>query len=1054
MIPRSSGKDSDPTDMTGSTITAVGSVPQRPSLDRDLIKASLKAELFGVVPEPMKVGRYALMKRIAVGGMGEVYTAYDEQLDRKVAIKLVRPDRLGPGGLDGQSGDTAGQRLIREAQTLARLSHPNVVQVYEAGVCGSRVFLAMEFIRGRSLRQWIEQRRELPEPDKWRAILSMFQAAGRGLQAAHAAGLVHRDFKPDNVLVGDDGRVCVADFGLARSVTSDAQITSPMRMPLATPAIPVGSAPDAAIDALAAADQLKEVDARMEPEELDELRAVGGEPQPLSSLSSLTQSGTMLGTPAYMSPEQMEGAPADWRSDQFAFCVALYESLYNSLPFSAADLRSLHARMISGAATPPPRRSDVPTWIWKVLERGLSVDPSARYVSMGELLDSLANDPARRRRRFLGGAFLGGGALLAMLVLWFLLPDRRAAVDPCAQAGDGVDGVWNPARAEQLRQSFLATGVPYAAEAWVATNKHLERYAGELRAERKQSCVATHVRQEQTERIFELQALCLDRRERHLDALATELGRADKQTIELVTQAVARLPGVDRCRDREALMFGVQPPDDAVTAAKVAEKQKQLATARAQRLAGRRSEALELVRALLSTSEPAAYPPLRAELLGELGILQRDGASSEEGSRGEETLLEAIDLGERYRHDELVSALWFEVARLGYLHQRNDLTKAHQWARRGVATSWRLNDGGRQRSAALSIQGGLFFAEGKHQEAERLQREAVKLAESSGENRVSLAFRMQSLAGTLDRMNGRSDEARQLYARALQILDEELGVDHPLSAYLLYDYGIALESAGDLDGSRATRMRAMKIWEGTDGPTSLAVADAHMALGNLEVNVGRLEQAAEHARRARETFRQVLTNPNSSRHVQLLLLDGLVARRSGASATAVTLYEEALSQARRTAAKDPVRLNNVMCGLGDALVAAGQHDRALAIFAEAEQVQKQIEGGSDSLRVALLHKGRGQALLGKGNASGAAALLEGALSHMKGLTGYPLDLAEVQWALAQALRGAGKATAQRADEPARHALKTYRDLGAGLGAAGARTIETIERWLSRSATPT
>jgi eukaryotic-like serine/threonine-protein kinase len=1014
----------DATDMTGSTITAVGSAPQRASLDRDLLKASLKAELFGVVPEPTRVGRYALMKRIAVGGMGEVYAAYDEQLDRKVAIKLVRPDRLGPGG---QNHDPTGQRLIREAQTLARLSHPNVVQVYEAGQCGNRVFLAMEFIRGRSLRQWLEQRREIVEPDKWRTILSMFQSAGRGLQAAHAAGLVHRDFKPDNVLVGDDGRVCVADFGLARPVASDAQITQPasLRAVIGTPA---------------------------EGELIEKLL---GEPSPLSSLPNLTQSGTMLGTPAYMSPEQMEGAPSDWRSDQFAFCVALYEALYNGLPFAASDLRSLHARMTSGAATPPPRKSEVPAWVWKVVERGLSVDPAARYASMGELLAALAADPARRRARILGRAFLGGGGIAALLVFLFLVPERRAAVDPCAEAGNGVDGVWNPARAEQIRQSFLATKVPYAAEAAGAVHKHLERYAGELRAERKASCVATHVRHEQTEQLAELQTLCLDRRERHLDALATELGRADDQVVERGTESAASLPRVDRCRDREALTLGVQPPEDAALAARVERVQKQLAAARAQRLSGRRTEALDLIQTLLKTSEQAEYPPLRAELLAELGLLQRDGATSDEGKQGEETLLESVDLAERYRDDELVSALWFDLARLGYLHQQSNLVKANQWARRAMATSWRLNDGGRQRSAALSIRGSLAFSEGKHEQAELLLRDAVKLAETSGENPISLAFRMQSLAGVLDRMNGRAGESKQLYARALQILDTELGVGHPLSAGLLYDYGIALQSAGDLDGSRQMRKRAMAIWKAIHGDKkSLDIGDTQMALGNLEVNVGQLERAAEHARLAREEYREALTDPTSSRHTQLLLLDGLVARRRGDLPAALAAYEEALALARRTAAHNPVRMNNVLCGLGDVLVAMGRHDRALAIFAEAEEAQKKIEGGATPLRVAMLLKGRGLALFGKGNAPGAVALVERALIFMQGQTGYPLDVAEVQWGLAQALRRAGDASPERAEELARQALKTYRELGAGLGKAGSSTTEAIERWLSQSSRPT
>jgi serine/threonine protein kinase len=230
-----------------------------------------------------RLGRYVIIDLLGSGGMGVVYTAYDPDLDRRVALKLLRPDR-GPSW-----GETGRLRLLREAQAIARLSHPNVIAVYDAGSFGDQVFVAMEFIEGGTLRQWLEER------PPWREVLDRFLLAGRGLAAAHAAGLVHRDFKPDNVLLSRDGRVRVMDFGLAR---------------------PIG-----------------------EPSRMEEWRAPAGSGGNLAS--PLTQWGEALGTPGYMAPEQLRGEASDARSDQFSFCVSLYEALYGERPFLGDSPREI-----------------------------------------------------------------------------------------------------------------------------------------------------------------------------------------------------------------------------------------------------------------------------------------------------------------------------------------------------------------------------------------------------------------------------------------------------------------------------------------------------------------------------------------------------------------------------------------------------------------------------------------------------------------------------------------------------------------------------------------
>ncbi len=329
----------------------------------------------GPVRAAQRVGRYLILRQIGAGGMGVVFAAYDEELDRKVAVKLLR-----------QAGDARSDlraRILREAQAMARLSHPNVVQVYEVGevaTAAGQVFIAMEFIEGTTLSEWQRQR-------SWEEVLPVYLEAGQGLRAAHESGLVHRDFKPDNVLVGKDGRPRVADFGLARIRETD-------------PADPVS---------VAAVSQ-------MSPESL--------------LVTPLTQDGAILGTPAYMSPEQYRGEPTDSRCDQFSFCAALYEGLYKTLPFAGQTLAELRHNVLGGNIRPPPPRSTVPPTVEAALRRGLATDPERRFASMGAMLEALAFDPKRDPGAAPWSRKLFGRAMVAIMLLILL------AMFPAARRGE------------------------------------------------------------------------------------------------------------------------------------------------------------------------------------------------------------------------------------------------------------------------------------------------------------------------------------------------------------------------------------------------------------------------------------------------------------------------------------------------------------------------------------------------------------------------------------------------------------------------------------------
>jgi len=280
------------------------------------------------------VGRYVVAELIGAGGMGVVYRCDDPELNRRVAVKLLRRD------LRAAIGEA---RLLREAQAMARISHGNVIAVHDVGTHEQQVFVAMELVEGESLRTWLKA-----APRSVGEIVQVFAAAGRGLAAAHAAGLIHRDFKPDNVLVGTDGRVRVTDFGLAR-VDEEVRSETPSR------------------------EQQVAVD------------------------DPLTVSGAVIGTPAYMAPEQHGGGHVDARSDQFAFCVALYEALYGERPFAGKTYLELAAEVKAGRVRPPPaaRRGAVPATLRAIVLRGLSVRPGDRFATMDDLLEALGRDRTR-----------------------------------------------------------------------------------------------------------------------------------------------------------------------------------------------------------------------------------------------------------------------------------------------------------------------------------------------------------------------------------------------------------------------------------------------------------------------------------------------------------------------------------------------------------------------------------------------------------------------------------------------------------------------------------
>ncbi len=523
------------------------------------------------------IARYLLLERVGAGGMGGVvWAAYDPKLDRRIALKLLHPRRTE------RPSEEPRARLIREAQAMARLSHPNVIAVHDVGQHDGQVFLAMEFVEGQTLARWLTS-----NPRRaWREIVAMFVQAGRGLAAAHRAGLVHRDFKPDNVLIGTDERARVTDFGLARSIEIETLETDRESSPTRT------------------------------------LTNSGAQIGSRSSSShALTQTGTLLGTPAYMAPEQFGSGRFDERSDQFSFCVALWEALYGQRPFTGRTLAQLSEAVMAGQIVSPPSDARVPGWLERAMRRGLATASGDRWPDIAALLHVLEHDNSRNWRR---GALGIGLVSVAVLAAGPILIGPTESEPPrlCSDAEARLVGIWDSDVRNRLEPIVLAATRERGPSEWLRIGVGLHGYAHEWQAMYVDACEATHVRGEQSAELLDRRMQCLDERRESLHAAVELLGAGEQLAIEGASKLIAKLPDIESCANRTYLMSRVPIPSDPALAKRVTEIRSATAAAKARVDVGDLIEPIATLEGLLEQAESLDYPPLRAELLTELAFAQ------------------------------------------------------------------------------------------------------------------------------------------------------------------------------------------------------------------------------------------------------------------------------------------------------------------------------------------------------------------------------------------------------------------------------------------------
>ncbi|MCA9718178.1 MAG: serine/threonine protein kinase, partial [Myxococcales bacterium] len=788
---------------------------------------------------PARVGRYMIIERVGAGGMGAVYAAYDPELDRKVAVKLLHRRHCG---------SETQLRLIREAQAMARLSHPNVVAVHDVGPHGGRVFMAMDFVEGTTMTRWLET------PRRWQDVLNLFIQAGRGLVAAHDAGLLHRDFKPDNVLVSLDGRAQVTDFGLACVArTPSAAAREREREIRVTGSMSTVSVSGSGSGALLTAECELPSEAGEDRVATDAARGPGhstfGHSRALAS--ELTQDGAILGTPAYMAPEQFVSRPADVRTDLFSYCVALYEGLYGKRPFAGATLFELTTEITKGRVQPIPQSSRVPGWVRRAVLRGLRMAPEERWQSMQALLAALSRDPRRKLRRWLAA----GAVTAAVGVSGYAVADLRAAArERCSGAQARLVDVWDDGVKDARADAFARADVPYAVDTWRRVSGQLDRYAARWAELYRQTCL-DHQAGEQSAALFDRSMECLEQRRVELSALVDVYAEVDRELIEVAISAASELTPVERCVDRGVLMAALEPPADGEVADRVAAQRGELARAKADQSAGRFKLGEARARDVVEEARALGYRPLLAEALLRRGALLGEDARYDEAVAAlAQALEQALALG----HDELAPEAALALLDVVGNRQLNfDVAAPYEGVARALLE--RTGQGaGPAEARLLHIVGRVHMEQGHFDDAERELGGALSLqTERLPPDDPALARTLASL-GTLAKRQQRNDEALTYYQRAKQAYIAAFGPVHPQVAKTMGNIAAVLKSQEKLDEARAQYQAALEMLEPLVGPEHLSLAILCNNLGGLYVREKDIERGEPLLERALEIYRAAL----------------------------------------------------------------------------------------------------------------------------------------------------------------------------------------------------
>ena len=923
-----------------------------------------------------RIGRYLIVEKIGEGGAGAVYSAFDAKLDRKVALKLLQKGPSGPM----TTVNPLWPKLVQEARMLAKLSDPEVVTVFDVGEHAGVAYLAMEYVEGGDLADWISRHRgvEAVAPLPLREALALMRQAGEGLACAHRAGLVHGDFKPGNVLVDAKGRAKVSDFGISR---------------------------------LRAGAQVPSADLETSPG----LEATGGSSasgeQPQSRTLESEAGPRWIGTPAFMAPEQFDGVAPSEATDAYAFCTALFQTVYGVLPWSAKTM--LELSMLKSQRPPTrPAGVSVPRWLDALLDRGLAPDPAERVGGMDALLTALDRGLRRRRRT---GMIVAATAVVAV--------GSTAPLWAGSSAGDGVlcetQGLrWAGEAQRAVKEAFDGLGHRAPAEAWSRVDTRMQALEVSWAEAWDQACTASS-----SPTLQQRSLDCLERQRRQSAALLDAWTQGETLGVELVdraSRAAAALTEPDRCLEAETLAQGDRVPSDPELARAVTDARALIDEAVGLSRSGRVSDALPKAQAALAAAEATAFSPVVAEASLVVGrALERSGdmagsAKALERAYFEGTAAEAHALvadaasrlvwvvGARLeKHDE--GMLWAQHAasaldktggardrlmtNVAGLHERKgEYAVAEQKLEEALAAT--PAEAGFDLGIVHQRLGDVLRRQGKTDSAIAHYEETIALWTAAlGASHPNVAIARTSWASGLGRA-GRNEEAVAAYREALVELEAAFGTEHPSVSAALVNLGITLKNLRRYDEAETVVRRAAKIDAAVFGPEHMKTADRRETLGRLLTRRGQGAEALIEHQAAGKVYAKTL-DPGHPWLVLNHLNRGDALRQMQNASAAVDAYRAGYEAARASLPDDDPLRPDTAAYYGRALVEAGRHAQASAILGPALLKIREHEGYGDVEAIAGWALARAQVETG-GPLADALKLAKAARA---GLEGWPEEQA-------------------------------------------------------------
>ena len=798
------------------------------------------------------LGRYELLDQAGMGGMGIVYVARDPQLRRRVAIKTLR------------AADGDASALVREAQALAKLAHPNIIGVFDVGQEGSEAFVAMEFVTGSTLADYFRGG-DIP----WREAVRIYLQVGRGLAAAHDVGIVHGDFKPSNAMIDSDGRVRVMDFGLAR-MSCD-------RHP----------------------DNRKK----------------------------------LAGTPAYMSPEQRLGAAADGHSDQYSFCVALYEALCGQRP-------SIEAAP-SGSR---PGRRRVSTRVLRVVNRGLNVDARDRYPSMAALLADLNKAIRRRGSHLLVAATIFAIATTVTLVHVSPAPHASSAV--CQSAGAAFAASWTTERQQMIENTFVGMNTAKARETWAANRRRIEHFGRQWATAYDQACTRARIEKAESARLYALRVACFEDQLSQLRGLAAELSRADKLALQYVSEAVSMLGSPTQCAANARELLHRPPPPSAHLGVAVRRLEDRIEAIRAMIPLGRPKQALTAIAAVVHDARRVGYKPTLAHALyvGHLAALE-----VEEFDRAQEFASAAVLAAEAGGDDH--RKLEISISMFGAAVTSSQSTELSAAATRALS---------RARAILDRVDGYPLLDSELHAELGLSHYRHGRPVQALGDFEYALALRKQDPHANplnLARMHyfvamGQAALARDLEAishfqRALDVLDSN-HIEGPISSAILSNLARSQMATRQIELAIATAQRAHELSTAYPQVPGF-VADSHSSLAELLEAAGRYGEAERQARRAVSLAQGLEFDNSASWRLQVL---ASIVHHTGRYREAEAFYQRAVDVTEASPGTNHPDYGTALVGRAGNLAQLGRLRHAVRLFSRALEV---LEGQPEPYEWAIAH---------------------------------------------------------------------------------------------------